>query len=192
VTTYHRIGLTIKPNLAHGEEILGQILSCLQELSVTVFIDRRHCEGIAVLKNIPPLEQHTEIDALLVIGGDGTIFRALRELDNFSVPIIGVNRGAVGFLSEIAMEEVAYLLPKLLSGDGVVEERSVLSVGVIRGGKTSFHCFALNEAVIAQGTISRLLDLKTSVGGEFLTSFHADGLIIATPTGSTAYSLAAG
>jgi NAD+ kinase len=108
------------------------------------------------------------------------------------IPILSVNKGAVGFLAEIAMDEADTLLPSLIRGEGVIEERSVLYVHVEREGKEIFSCFALNEAVISQGTISRLLDLRTSVGGEILSTFHADGLIIATPTGSTAYSLAAG
>jgi len=129
---------------------------------------------------------------LIVIGGDGTILRAVREWRDCRVPIIGINRGTVGFLAEIMMEEVDVLLPRLLQGDGVIEERALLSVQVVRGAEEIFHSYALNEAVISQGAISRLLDVRTTVGGEPLSMYHADGLIIATPTGSTAYSLAAG
>lgn len=174
---YKRVGLTVKQIMSDKEETVSHILSILTKEGVDVVMD---------------IEKDHAIDALLVIGGDGTILRAVRELQNFSIPIISVNRGSVGFLAEIAMKEADNLLPSLLNGEGVIEERSILSVQVLREGKEIFQCYGLNEAVISQGTISRLLDLKTSVGGEELATFHADGLIIATPTGSTAYSLAAG
>ncbi len=174
---YKRIGIIVKQTMTENEQTVVHILSILKKEGVEVEMD---------------VQKMKDINALLVIGGDGTILRAVRELQNFSVPILSVNRGAVGFLAEIGMDEADALLPSLLHGEGMIEERSILSVQVIRDGKEIFQSFGLNEAVIAQGAISRLLDLKTSVGGEELATFHADGLIIATPTGSTAYSLAAG
>jgi NAD+ kinase len=113
-------------------------------------------------------------------------------MDDFSVPVLTVNRGAVGFLAEMTVEEAPLLLPQFLKGEGWTEERRVLDVCAKRGEKILYDGFVLNEAVISQGSIARLVDLKTTVAGEDLTTFRADGLIIATPTGSTAYTLAAG
>ncbi len=132
------------------------------------------------------------IDLLLVLGGDGTILRAMRELKDFSIPILSVNRGDVGFMAEMDMGEAAAMIPRFLEGKGVIEERSVLHVCAERGKKKIYEGCVLNEAVISQGSIARLMDLRTMVNGEELTTFRADGLILATPTGSTAYTLAAG
>lgn len=144
------------------------------------------------VKGLPAIADASVLDAMLVVGGDGTILRAVRELQDFSTPIVSVNRGQLGFLAEISIDEAEVLLPKLLSGEGIIEERTCLSVDVLRDGKSIFQSFALNEAVISQGSIARLLDLRTDINGEGLAVFHADGVIVATPTGSTAYSLAAG
>lgn len=177
---YRTIGLAMKQSIDVNDATVSRILSILTR------------EQVTVLKDCKSVPSDMTIDALLVIGGDGSILRSVREIHDLSVPIISVKKGTVGFLSEINIDEADVLLPLLLHGGGVIEERSVLSVSVLRGNAEVFQGLALNEAVISQGTISRLLDLETKVSGEMLANFHADGLIIATPTGSTAYSLAAG
>jgi NAD+ kinase len=164
----------------------------LRDLGADVCVDNERTRGIPCVKDVSKMHVVEGIDLLIVIGGDGTILRAVREMQDFHIPILSINRGTVGFLAETQFDEVDELLPVLLTGGGVLEERTLLDVLVTRGGKEDFRAHALNEAVIAQGTISRLVDLPTTVNGEELTTFHADGLIIATPTGSTAYSLAAG
>ena len=121
-----------------------------------------------------------------------SILRSVRELKDHSIPLLSVNRGAVGFLAETSAAEAESLIPTLLEGGGELEERTLLHVKVLRGAEAVFEGIVLNEAVIAQGAIARILSLKASVGGEELTTFRSDGLILATPTGSTAYSLAAG
>lgn len=186
------IGLTVKPHLTGKDEAVRQVMQILQSMGTDIFIDPIPMMGVDCVRHLPPIADCKKPDAMLVIGGDGTILRAVRELTDFSIPIISVNRGSVGFLAEISIDEAETLLPQLLSGDGVIEERTCISVAVQRESKEVFQSFALNEAVISQGTIARLLDLRTDVNGEPLAIFHADGLIVATPTGSTAYSLAAG
>lgn len=192
MAAYKRIGLTVKPNLSEKEGILASVLDILTKENVEIFVDHANVGDLNCTKQCAVLTPETPVDALLVVGGDGTILRAVRDIGNFSVPVMSVNKGVVGFLAEINIGEAEELLPQLIRGKGVIEDRSVLSVTVMRNDKEIFHCFALNEAVISQGAISRLLDLKTKVGGEILANFHADGLIVSTPTGSTAYSLAAG
>lgn len=145
------------------------------------------------LKKHRPFSSTKNLDLLLVVGGDGTIIRAVREMDDLSVPILSINKGTIGFLAELSLHETEKLLPKFLRGDeGVLEERGLLSITAKRGTKTILSGRVLNEAVISQGAIARLIDLETYVNGDLLSTFHADGVIIATPTGSTAYSLAAG
>lgn len=192
MSPYKHIGVTIKPHLQEKEETVRYVIDIVRKTGADVCIDAQTMDGISCVRTFPTMSKDEKIDALLVIGGDGTILRAVRELPDFSIPIVSVNRGSVGFLAEVALNEAATLLPKLLAGEGVIEERSVLHVQAMNGKKILVDSFALNEAAISQGTIARLLDLQTTVNSESLAKFHADGLIVATPTGSTAYSLAAG
>ncbi len=190
MTAYRNIGLTVKPSLDGCERIVGSVISILQKNGASVSIDATHMENIDCAKGLPAIGK--DMDLLAVIGGDGTILRASRQFSEYDVPILGINRGVVGFLAEINADEMETLLPALLNGSGVIEERGTLDVRVLRGGSEIFRESALNDAAISQGTISRLIELSASVRGEPLSVYHADGLIIATPTGSTAYSLAAG
>jgi len=189
---YRTIGVTAKTDLTERDSVVRAVLDLLQASGATVRFDVKRKEGIPSAKNLPTFAREENLDLLVVVGGDGTILRAIRELKDFSIPIVSVNRGAVGFLSEMTVEEAPRLLPPFLRGEGVMDERSVLHVTAKRGRKVLFDGAVLNEAVISQGSIARLLDLRTTVNGEDLTTFRSDGLIIATPTGSTAYSLAAG
>jgi NAD+ kinase len=189
---YKRIGITAKPNLTAKDESVCAILDIVRKTGAEVFIDPAALDDVSKVRMLPRLEADTAIDLMLVIGGDGTILRAVRQLSDRSVPVLGVNRGVLGFLAEVGMEEAAEVIPSFLAGDGKIDERRMLDVIVERDGKSVFTGSALNEAVIAQGTIARLLDLRTEVSNEPLATFHADGLIVATPTGSTAYALAAG
>ena len=186
-----RVILTVKTELDAKDAAVDQVLRILRREKIDVIVDARaghlHCtKGYKTTKRL------AGADAIVVIGGDGTILRTVREMGDFSMPILSVNRGAIGFLAEANIDEADELLPKLLRGKGIVEKRALLAIDVIRKGKVRKTHVALNEAVIAQGAIARILDVRTAVNGEPLATFHADGLVIATPTGSTAYSLAAG
>lgn len=192
MSSFRRIGLTVKPHLTDKDEAVTHVLRILRTMDVEMYIDTLAMGEVECVKGLPAIADASVLDAMLVVGGDGTILRAVRGLQDFSTPIVSVNRGQLGFLAEISIDEAEVLLPKLLSGEGIIEERTCLSVDVLRDGKSIFQSFALNEAVISQGSIARLLDLRTDINGEGLAVFHADGVIVATPTGSTAYSLAAG
>jgi NAD+ kinase len=189
---FKRIALTVKSTLDHKDETVSQICQILRREKCTIFVDAERMRELPCARGCEPIREGKTYDLLLVIGGDGTVLRAIREIRNFATPILSVNRGTVGFLSEIELAEAGRVLPALLRGRGAIEERSLLTVQAFRGRRTAFSSIALNEAVIAQGTIARLINLQTTVNGEPLTIYKADGLIIATPTGSTAYSLAAG
>lgn len=189
---YKRVGITVKSGLTYKNESVTKVIDILTSLGADIFIDPARCSDVECMGGFKPFTSEDAIDLLVVVGGDGTILRAIREMKTFSTPILSVNRGTVGFLAETELDEAEVIIPKLLMGEGEIEKRSILSVTAMRGSEEVFSGFALNEAVIAQGTIARLVDLRTRVNGEDLTSFHADGLIISTPTGSTAYSLAAG
>jgi NAD+ kinase len=132
------------------------------------------------------------VDLLVVFGGDGTILRTARVVQDRQVPIVGINLGAFGYLTEVNLNEMFSALEVILSGDFQIEKRMMLDVK-INGAEESYQGGSvLNDVVINRGNLSRIVDLETTVNGHYLTTFKADGLIIATPTGSTAYSLAAG
>lgn len=189
---YPRIGLTVKSDLERKDDVVDRVIAMLRAEGAQVYADQKHADSFSPEACAKTFASEREIDLLLVMGGDGTILRAVREMKNVSVPILAINRGAVGFLAEMNVDEAADLLPKFLRGEGVIDERSVLHVIAERDKKVVYDGCVLNEAVISQGSIARLMDLRTTVNGEELTTFRADGLIIAPPTGSTAYTLAAG
>ena len=138
---------------------------------------------------ISALARHT--DLLMVFGGDGTILRAVRESDGCQTAILGINVGRLGFLNAVAVADLPGALKKLWDNDFTVERRLLLAAAGQCQGKTIHSC-ALNEIVVSHGAISRVIELEVSVNGEALTRYRGDGLIVSSPTGSTAYSLSAG
>lgn len=188
---YPIVGITARSDISGLQKTLKHVIEIIRKSGATVKIDGKRSGRLDAGK-IPVYKRHSELDLLVVLGGDGTILRTVRELEDYSVPILSINKGTVGFLAELSLSETEHMLPLFLQGKGKVEERSLLEITATRGKKKIWQGKVLNEAVISQGAISRLIDLKTSVNGDPLATFHADGVIIATPTGSTAYSLAAG
>ena len=140
-----------------------------------------------------PIEQvYAEANLLIVLGGDGTILEAARRAAQRGTPILGINLGRLGYMAELEMNELDEL-GRLFTGDYTIDARSMLRVELLSaGGELRSFCYALNDAVISNGSVSRMIDLELSEGGVPVTTYRADGLIIATPTGSTAYSLSAG
>ena len=139
-----------------------------------------------------PLESvYTEANVLIVLGGDGTILEAARRAAVRGTPILGINLGRLGYMAELEPTELD-LLGRLFTGEYDLEERSMLRVELFAGGELRSFCYALNDAVISNGSVSRMIELELSEGGNPVTTYRADGLIIATPTGSTAYSMSAG
>lgn len=132
------------------------------------------------------------VDIIVVLGGDGTLLRAARSVREFDVPILGINLGTFGFLTEVNLNEMFSALEIILNGDYRTEKRMMLDVAVHRNRKRVGECTVLNDIVINRGNLSRIIDLKTSVNDRHLTTFKSDGLILSTPTGSTAYCLSAG
>ncbi|MBI4288122.1 MAG: NAD(+)/NADH kinase [Chloroflexi bacterium] len=134
-------------------------------------------------------------ELVLSLGGDGTILRAARSVEPYPIPILGINLGRVGFLAELSVSEAVDSLPGFLRGEGWVEERSMLQAQIVPVGNkrsaTDLYC-ALNDVVAGRGRLGRLVHIKAKVDGEIVTTYRADGLIVATASGSTGYSLSAG
>ncbi len=143
--------------------------------------------------NFVPMEEiYSSVDAVCVLGGDGTILESARRAAPYGTPIIGINLGRVGFMAELEPNEIDKL-EKMVSGEYKIEERAMLSVEIINNaGKVRASGVALNDAAITNGSIARIVDLELSEAGIPVATYRSDGLIIATPTGSTAYSMAAG
>jgi NAD+ kinase len=134
----------------------------------------------------------TTVNWVVVLGGDGTLLGAARKVGRFGVPILGVNLGGLGFLTGIPLNRLYSVVKLLLEGRLQIEDRILLEARIMREGKELYGFQVLNDMVINKGTLARIIDLDVSINGEFLTTFRADGLIVSTPTGSTAYNLSAG
>jgi NAD+ kinase len=135
---------------------------------------------------------YSESDLVIVIGGDGVMLEAARRATPCGIPILGINMGRVGYMTELEMNEIS-LLDRIFTGDYYLDERAMLRVDIRSSkGQSRFSAYALNEAVIANGSTARIIDLQLSDNGRLVSEYRADGIVVATPTGSTAYSLSAG
>ncbi|MBC5763094.1 NAD kinase [Ramlibacter albus] len=133
-----------------------------------------------------------ECDLVLVVGGDGTMLGVGRQVARFGIPLIGINQGRLGFITDIPLGDYATVLPPMLRGEFEEDQRSLMQARVLRGGDAVFEALAMNDVVVNRGSTSGMAELRVEVDGHFVANQRADGLIIATPTGSTAYALSAG
>jgi len=166
--------------------LIGKLRSAEIEKSLRemrAFLDKRGCEVLA--------EGATKADLAIVIGGDGTMLAAARELVRHHVPLVGINQGRVGFMTDIGHDDMQSAVGAILDGKYAIEERALLDAEIVRERKTLLRTIALNEAVIGKGSQGRLIEFDLSIDGEFVYTLRADGMIVATPTGSTAYALSA-
>lgn len=171
---------------ALGNEVRGWLVEHGQETWMAPGQDGRLLAGGEVDANM------AETDLLVVLGGDGSTLRAARAAAPYRVPIFGINMGRVGFLSEASPEDWQLRLTQVLAGEGWLEERLMLKACLQRNGQTLAHFVALNDVVVGRGVKARVLRLHLSVDQDLVTTYTADALIVATPTGSTAYAMAAG
>lgn len=130
-------------------------------------------------------------DMAIVVGGDGTMLGIARQLAPYDVPLIGINQGRLGFMTDIALDDSKRALGEILAGDYEVEERTLLTARITRAGGVILDALALNDVVVARGAVTGMVELRVDVDGRFMYSQRSDGLIVATPTGSTAYALSA-
>jgi NAD+ kinase len=169
------------------------LINWLEERGLKVFCDGETAQCISSSCNVKSREEIPALsDLLIVLGGDGTLLAAARLLGDRNVPILPVNLGGLGFLTSVTLDDLYPVLEQAVNGEARYSERVMLESRVMRKGKV-FHCSrALNDAVLNKAALARIIDLELRVNGEFVNTFKADGLIVATPTGSTAYSLSAG
>jgi NAD+ kinase len=134
----------------------------------------------------------TECDLGLVVGGDGTMLGIGRQLARHGVPLIGINQGRLGFITDIPLDQYRTVLPPMLAGEFEEDHRTLMHARVVRDGHTVFDALAMNDVVVNRGATSGMVELRVEVDGHFVANQRADGMIIASPTGSTAYALSAG
>jgi len=187
-----RIGIIMKPNQPDAVPLANELITWLGQRNIQVYLD----EVIAAMINHPLSCPRSEIglfiDLLIVLGGDGTLLSAARAVVGGKIPILGVNLGGLGFLTEITLEELYPVLGQILEGRMETEKRMKLSAVVLRRGENVGEYSVLNDVVINKSALARIISLRTSINGAYVTTYRGDGVIISTPTGSTAYSLAAG
>jgi NAD+ kinase len=189
-----RIGVVAKPDAAEARGVVRGLIEWLGARGLPALVDK---ETASLVADLPVAQANRtdlpgQVDFIVVLGGDGTLLSVARAVGDLGVPILGVNLGGLGFLTATTLDEMMPSLQALLSGRMVIEERMMLAARVRRGAGTAGHFLALNDVVIMKAAMSRIIDLQVSVDGAPATAYRADGLIIATPTGSTAYSLSAG
>lgn len=173
--------------------VVPPLITWLRERKIEVFVDVE-TQGCLDL-NVACVTRESigeKADMLIVLGGDGTLLSAARALRAHTVPILAVNLGGLGFLTTITLDQLYPMLESVLRGEHRVGERMMLEAQIFRDGKAGERQTALNDAVVNKGALSRMLDFDLYVDGDHVGRYRADGLIVATPTGSTAYSLAAG
>jgi NAD+ kinase len=187
-----RVGFILKPGEERATALLHEILAFLNERGIEVYADRRMTEFQKSAHLVDRAEMSQAIDLLLVLGGDGTMLAASRLLGNRRVPVIGINFGTLGYLTEVPGEHAIATLSRVIAGDFEVNTRMRLEAIVSRHGEQVASGPVLNDVVIAKSALSRIISIECHIESQFLSVYRADGLIVATPTGSTAHSLSAG
>ena len=194
----NRIGIIAKKNKPEVVTIASHLVEWLRTKKIKVYLEGEIGKLLSPTlsegywKSIEREEIPTDVEMIIVLGGDGTLLSVARQVWNKNIPILGVNLGGLGFLTEITLDELYPVLERVVQDDFAINEREVLNAGVIRRGKRIAEFIVLNDAVINKGALARIIDLETTINGEYLSTFRSDGLIISTPTGSTAYNLSAG
>jgi NAD+ kinase len=185
-----RVGIAVKLSSPEAVALGKEILRELANRGVKGVADAESASALGVPSGPVRAELGRHVDAVIVLGGDGTFLSVTRGCPA-TTPVAGINMGTLGFLTEHSREQAFDLLDDLLSGQVVIERRDRLHVSVLGGGE-SREFLVLNDVVINKAALARILTINVQVNGEFLSRYHADGLILATPTGSTAYNLSAG
>ena len=179
--------------------VLEDVAHILARTGVEVWLEQETAmnTGMTDYPSLSIKEIGKQCDVAVVLGGDGTMLAIARELAPFNIPLIGINQGRLGFITDIQHKEMATALPLMLAGQYEEEQRAMLEGAVLRpmrgaGFETIYEGYAINEVVVSRGATASMVELRAEIDGQFVANYRADGLIVASPTGSTAYSLSAG
>jgi NAD+ kinase len=198
MSSIKRIGIVLKPHQPDALKTLCELVEWLGERGIALYggpeIERErieHATGCPV-ETVEVDKLPSSVDLILVLGGDGTMIATARIIGDREVPVMGVNFGGLGYLAEFRIEELYTALEAILSGNYRLDRRVMLAVELLRGSDPLTSHQVLNDAVINKSALARIIEIEAYLNEQFVNSFRADGLIISTPTGSTAYNLSAG
>jgi NAD+ kinase len=186
-----KIGIICKTGRNEPQEILQELLPLLRQKGCEAFVDAETATALNI-KGFSRGEIASLAEIVLVLGGDGTMLSVSRLVAPKGIPILGINLGSLGFITEVNRDEIFSAVDKMLNDGCAIEERMMLTAAIHRNGKKIADYTVLNDVVINKGALARIIDLETNINSRYVTTYKADGLIISTPTGSTAYSLSAG
>jgi NAD+ kinase len=192
--SFEKIGLVGRSQQRGSEDVLAQLLDLLRERGLAILLEDRLGELVSG-QDLQTYNRDTigqQADLVIVVGGDGSLLSAARTLAKYDTPVLGVNRGRLGFLTDIYPDEIAQRVPAVLDGEFKKEQRFLLDAAVQREGKVVGRADALNDVVVNSGTSAQMIEYELYIDDSFVYRQRADGLIVSTPTGSTAYSLSGG
>ena len=198
MSSIKRIGIVLKPHQREALKTICELAVWLAERGITMVggpqIERERIEhqtGCSV-EEVEPEQLASEVDLMLVLGGDGTMIATARMIGDREIPVLGVNYGGLGYLTEFRIEELFSALELILAGNFRLDRRVMLAVELRRGDTSPMTNRVLNDVVINKSALARIIEIEAYLNGQFVNAFRADGLIVSTPTGSTAYNLSAG
>jgi NAD+ kinase len=186
------IGILTKPKFPEVKGTLQAVVAWLRGRNIHVMLGQTSATLLGEEGGHQDAQLSSKADVLLVLGGDGTMLHAARLAAERSIPILGVNMGGLGFLTEVRLDNLYPSLERVFANDYVLDERLMLRTHIHRQGETVAQGVVLNDVVISKGTLARMIELKIAIEERFVTNLRSDGLIVSSPTGSTAYSLSAG
>ena len=193
-SAFKTVAVVGKSDAASLPDVLDQLAAILRGRGAAIVMDpltagasRAKPDHTVEIADLPG-----RADLAIVVGGDGTLLSCARLMAERGVPLVGVNLGTLGFLTDIPADSLEGAIESVLDGEFISEQRALLSGSVRRGGRTTFSALAMNDVVVSRGAVGSMIEFAVTVDGEFIYSLRADGLIVATPTGSTAYALSAG
>lgn len=187
-----KIGIIAKANIEEPLPITKQLSEWLNERDISVYVEKELGDKIGHENSVDRADLPELVDVILVFGGDGTFLGMARLACKHGTPILGINLGGLGFLTEVTVDELYPMMERIIDGDYEVEERQMLLTTIHREKDTIGTYEVLNDVVINKGAVARIIDLAIYIDDSHVTTYRADGIILSTPTGSTAYSLSAG
>jgi NAD+ kinase len=191
---FSRIALVGKFQAEGMDQVIEHLSRLVKVQGCQVFLEEETAKNTQLVgyETIKISDIQGQIDAIIVIGGDGTLLGVGRHIAGTNIPVIGINMGRLGYMTDIPLQDLAMVLPPILAGQYESDSRSLIEAEVIHQGQVTHRGLALNDVVVNRSSLTGMVELAVNVNGSFMYNQRSDGLIVATPTGSTAYSLSAG